>query len=191
MHTALQSSIDKVGALSAFDDKEMNWNMKDKNKNAKTEEKTNVMRILDSKKIKYNHYCYVETGETNGEKVAAILGQDPAYVYKTLVTVAKSGANYVFVIPVKEELDLKKAAKAVGEKSIDMLKAKELLPLTGYIHGGCSPIGMKKFFRTTIDGSAEILDKMYVSAGKVGYQIEIAPADLEKVIRLEYVDVTV
>ena len=191
MHTALQSSIDKVGALSAFDDKEMNWNMKDKNKNAKTEEKTNVMRILDSKKIKYNHYCYVETGETNGEKVAAILGQDPAYVYKTLVTVAKSGANYVFVIPVKEELDLKKAAKAVGEKSIDMLKAKELLPLTGYIHGGCSPIGMKKFFRTTIDVSAENLDKMYVSAGKVGYQIEIAPADLEKVIRLEYVDVTV
>lgn len=191
MHTALQSSIDKVGALSAFDDKEMNWNMKDKNKNAKTEEKTNVMRILDSKKIKYNHYCYVETGETNGEKVAAILGQDPAYVYKTLVTVAKSGANYVFVIPVKEELDLKKAAKAVGEKSIDMLKAKELLPLTGYIHGGCLPIGMKKFFRTTIDASAENLDKMYVSAGKVGYQIEIAPADLEKVIRLEYVDVTV
>ncbi len=191
MHTALQSSIDKVGALSAFDDKEMTWNMKDKNKNAKTEEKTNVMRILDSKKIKYNHYCYVETGETNGEKVAAILGQDPAYVYKTLVTVAKSGANYVFVIPVKEELDLKKAAKAVGEKSIDMLKAKELLPLTGYIHGGCSPIGMKKFFGTTIDASAEDLDKMYVSAGKVGYQIEIAPADLEKVIRLEYVDVTV
>lgn len=191
MHTALQSSIDKVGALSAFDDKEMTWNMKDKNKNAKTEEKTNVMRILDSKKIKYNHYCYVETGETNGEKVAAILGQDPAYVFKTLVTVAKSGANYVFVIPVKEELDLKKAAKAVGEKSIDMLKAKELLPLTGYIHGGCSPIGMKKFFRTMIDASAEDLDKMYVSAGKVGYQIEIAPADLEKVIRLEYVDVTV
>ena len=158
--------------------------MKDK-RSAKTEEKTNVMRILDSKKIKYNHYCYVETGETNGEKVAAILGQDPAYVYKTLVTVAKSGANYVFVIPVKEELDLKKAAKAVGEKSID------LLPLTGYIHGGCSPIGMKKFFRTTIDASAQKLDKMYVSAGKVGYQIEIAPKDLEKVIRLEYSDVTV
>lgn len=165
--------------------------MKDKNKNAKTEEKTNVMRILDSKKIKYDHYCYVETGETNGEKVAAILGQDPTYVYKTLVTVAKSGANYVFVIPVKEELDLKKAAKAVGEKSIDMLKAKDLLPLTGYIHGGCSPIGMKKFFRTMVDASAQNLDRMYVSAGKVGYQIEIAPKDLEKVIRLEYSDVTV
>ncbi len=165
--------------------------MKDKNKSSKTDEKTNVMRILDSKKIKYDHYCYVETGETNGEKVAAILGQDPAYVFKTLVTVAKSGANYVFVIPVREELDLKKAAKAVGEKSIDMLKAKDLLALTGYIHGGCSPIGMKKFFRTTIDLSAKDLEKMYVSAGKVGYQIEIAPSDLEKVIRLEYADVTV
>ena len=165
--------------------------MKDKNKSSKTDEKTNVMRILDSKKIKYDHYCYVETGETNGEKVAAILGQDPTYVFKTLVTVAKSGANYVFVIPVGEELDLKKAAKAVGEKSIDMLKAKDLLALTGYIHGGCSPIGMKKFFRTTIDLSAKDLEKMYVSAGKVGYQIEIAPSDLEKVIRLEYADVTV
>lgn len=164
--------------------------MKEK-KTAKTEEKTNVMRILDSKKIKYNHYCYVESGETNGEKVAAILGQDPAYVYKTLVTVAKSGANYVFVIPVKKELDLKKAAKAVGEKSIDMLRAKDLLPLTGYIHGGCSPIGMKKFFRTTIDISAKDLDRMYVSAGKVGYQIELAPSDLAKVIRYEYADVTV
>ena len=165
--------------------------MKDKNKSSKTDEKTNVMRILDSKKIKYDHYCYVETGETNGEKVAAILGQDPAYVFKTLVTVAKSGANYVFVIPVREELDLKKAAKAVGEKSIDMLKAKDLLALTGSIHGGCSPIGMNKFFRTTIDLSAKDLEKMYVSAGKVGYQIEIAPSDLEKVIRLEYADVTV
>ena len=165
--------------------------MKDKNKSSKTDEKTNVMRILDSKKIKYDHYCYVETGETNGEKVAAILGQDPAYVFKTLVTVAKSGANYVFVIPVREELDLKKAAKAVGEKSIDMLKAKDLLALTGYIHGGCSPIGMKKFFRTTLDLSSKYLEKLYVSAGKVGYQIEIAPSDLEKVIRLEYADVTV
>ena len=171
--------------------KEMYVIMKEKNKSSKTEEKTNVMRVLDSKKISYNHYCYVETGETNGEKVAAILGQDPAYVFKTLVTVAKSGANYVFVIPVKEELDLKKAAKAVGEKSIEMLKAKDLLPLTGYIHGGCSPIGMKKFFKTTIDVSAQSLDKMYVSAGKVGYQIEIAPSDLEKVIRLDYAALTV
>lgn len=165
--------------------------MKDKNKNAKTEEKTNVMRILDSRKVSYSHYCYVETGETNGERVAEILGQDPAKVYKTLVTVSRSGANYVFVIPVRCELDLKKAAKAVGEKSIEMLKAKDLLPLTGYIHGGCSPIGMKKFFRTTIDESARTLDTFCVSAGKVGYQIELAPGDLAKVIRYEFADVTV
>ena len=129
------------------------------------EEKTNVMRILDKKKIKYNHFCYVETGETNGEKVAAILGQNPDCVFKTLVTVGKTGANYVFVIPVNRELDLKKAAKAVGEKSIVMLKSKELLPLTGYIHGGCSPIGMKKFFRTTIDVSAKNYQTIFFSAG--------------------------
>ena len=155
------------------------------------EEKTNVMRILDKKKIKYNHFCYVETGETNGEKVAAILGQNPDCVFKTLVTVGKTGANYVFVIPVNRELDLKKAAKAVGEKSIVMLKSKELLPLTGYIHGGCSPIGMKKFVRTTIDVSAKNYQTIFFSAGKVGYQVEVAPDDLAKVIRYEYADITV
>ena len=149
------------------------------------------MRILDKKKIKYNHFCYVETGETNGEKVAAILGQNPDCVFKTLVTVGKTGANYVFVIPVNRELDLKKAAKAVGEKSIVMLKSKELLPLTGYIHGGCSPIGMKKFFRTTIDVSAKNYQTIFFSAGKVGYQVEVAPDDLAKVIRYEYADITV
>jgi Cys-tRNA(Pro)/Cys-tRNA(Cys) deacylase len=153
------------------------------------EEKTNVMRILDGRKIKYNHYCYAETGETNGVKVAQILGQDPDKCFKTLVTVAKSGANYVFVIPVNKELDLKKAAKAVREKSIEMLKAKDLLPLTGYIHGGCSPIGMKKFFKTTVNQSAENLKTIYVSAGKVGYQVEINPKDLAKVIRYEFADV--
>ncbi len=114
------------------------------------EEKTNVMRTLEQKKVPYTAHCYVETGETNGVKVAALLGEPPERVFKTLVTVGKTGKNYVFVIPVAEELDLKKAAKAVGEKSIAMIKAKELLPLTGYVHGGCSPIGMKKFFRTTI-----------------------------------------
>jgi len=155
------------------------------------EEKTNVMRILDKKKIKYNHFCYVETGETNGEKVAAILGQNPDCVFKTLVTVGKTGANYVFVIPVNRELDLKKAAKAVGEKSIVMLKSKELLPLTGYIHGGCSPIGMKKFFRTTLDVSAKNYQTIFFSAGRVGYQVEVAPDDLAKVIRYEYGDITV
>lgn len=158
---------------------------------AEMEDKTNVMRILDKKKITYSHYCYVETGETNGEKVAAILGQDPDRVFKTLVTVGKTGTNYVFVIPVNRELDLKKAAKAVGEKSIEMLKAKELLPLTGYIHGGCSPIGMKKTFRTTLHETAKDYESIFFSAGKVGYQVEVAPADLAKVIRFSYEDIAV
>lgn len=109
------------------------------------EVKTNVMRILEKQKLSYKHYCYVETGATNGEEVAALLGEDPLRVFKTLVTVAKSGRNYVFMVPVCCELDLKKAAAAVGEKSVEMLKSKELLPLTGYVHGGCSPIGMKSF----------------------------------------------
>ena len=111
------------------------------------EEKTNVMRILEQKKIAYQPHSYVTTDAVSGTEVAAVLGQDPKRVFKTLVTVAKSGNHYVFVIPVEKELDLKKAAKAVGEKSIDMVKSKELLGLTGYIHGGCSPIGMKKFSR--------------------------------------------
>lgn len=153
------------------------------------EDKTNVMRILDKKKIKYEHYCYADTGETNGEKVAEILGQNPSQVFKTLVTVGKTGANYVFVIPVNCELDLKKAAKAVGEKSIDMLKAKELLLLTGYIHGGCSPIGMKKYFRTTIHESAKDYDTIFFSAGRVGYQVEVSPEALAKVIRYDFADV--
>ena len=148
--------------------------------------KTNVMRVLEQKKIKYNSYCYEETGETNGEKIAAILNEPVERVFKTLVTVGKTGTNYVFVIPVACELDLKKAAKIVGEKSIDMLKSKELLPLTGYIHGGCSPIGMKKFFKTTIHESAKGFETIFVSAGKVGYQIEVNPEDLKKVIRFEY-----
>ena len=155
------------------------------------EEKTNVMRVLDKKKIKYNQYCYAETGETNGEKVAELLGQDKNRVFKTLVTIGKTGTNYVFVIPVNQELDLKKAAKAVGEKSIDMLKAKDLLPLTGYIHGGCSPIGMKKFFRTTLHMTAQEFDTIFFSAGKVGYQVEVAPDDLAKVIRFGYADLIV
>lgn len=152
------------------------------------EEKTNVMRVLDKKKVKYNSYCYVETGETNGQKVAEILGQDENRVFKTLVTIGKTGANYVFVIPVNRELDLKKAAKAVGEKSIEMLKAKDLLPLTGYIHGGCSPIGMKKFFKTTIHITAKEYDTIFFSAGKVGYQVEVSPTDLANVIRFDYSD---
>ena len=151
-------------------------------------EKTNVMRILDQKKIKHKTYSYVGTGAISGTEVAEALGQNPKYVFKTLVTVGKSKNNYVFVIPVEKELDLKKAAKAVGEKSIDMIKSKELLPLTGYIHGGCSPVGMKKFFKTIIDISAEEYESIIFSAGKIGYQVEMSMDDLSKVIRFTTAD---
>lgn len=151
-------------------------------------EKTNVMRILDQKKIKHKTYSYVGTGAISGIEVAEVLGQNPKSVFKTLVTVGKSKNNYVFVIPVEKELDLKKAAKAVGEKSIDMIKSKELLPLTGYIHGGCSPIGMKKFFKTIIDISAEEYESIIFSAGKIGYQVEMSMEDLSKIIRFTTAD---
>lgn len=152
-------------------------------------EKTNVMRILDQKKIDYYHYEYDNDKAYSGTEVAQMLGQDPVRVYKTLVTVAKSKKNYVFVIPVEEELDLKKAARAVGEKSIEMLKSKELLPLTGYIHGGCSPIGMKKVFPTVIHETAKEQESIIFSAGKIGYQVEMAPDDLAGIIRFAYADV--
>ena len=127
------------------------------------DEKTNVMRILEQKKIKHETHSYVGTGAVSGSEVASALSQNPKRVFKTLVTVGKSKNNYVFVIPVEKELNLKKAAKIVGEKSIDMLKSKDLLSLTGYIHGGCSPIGMKKFFKTVIDISAEDYDTIIFS----------------------------
>ena len=122
-------------------------------------------------------------------EVAEILGKDPLTVFKTLVTVGKSGQHYVFVIPCCFELDLKKAAESVDEKNIEMIKSKELLPLTGYIHGGCSPIGMKKFFPTVVDISARDCPKMLFSGGHIGYQVEIFPSDLEKVIPLKYADI--
>ena len=158
---------------------------------SKHEEKTNVMRVLDSKKVKYTSHCYIDTPTTNGEEVAKILGQNPADVFKTLVTISKSGTNYVFVIPVAKELDLKKAAKAAGEKSIEMLKSKELLPLTGYVHGGCSPIGMKKPFKTFIDKSADEREVIIFSAGKIGYQVELTLSELSKVIEYSLEDLTV
>ena len=158
---------------------------------SKYEEKTNVMRVLDSRKVEYISHCYTDTPTTNGVEVAKILGQNPADVFKTLVTTSKSGPNYVFVIPVEEELDLKKAAKAAGEKSVEMLKSKELLPLTGYVHGGCSPIGMKKAFKTFIDISAERRDKIIFSAGKIGYQVEIRLSELSKVLEFLLEDLTV
>lgn len=153
--------------------------------------KTNVIRIIEQKKIDYQSHFYGDTGAVSGVEVAEALGEDPEKVFKTLVTVGKSKEYYVFVIPVKGELDLKKAAKAVGEKSIEMVKSKELLPLTGYIHGGCSPVGMKKYFRTVVDISAETVDTICVSAGKIGYQIELSLDNLRKIIRLETADVTV
>ncbi len=154
------------------------------------EHKTNVMRELDRLKIKYNHYCYVDTQAVSGIEVAAVLNQNPDRVFKTLVTVGKSNKHYVFMVPVAQELDLKKAAKSVGEKSVEMLKSKDLLPLTGYIHGGCSPIGMKKFFTTTIDTTAENFDTIIFSAGKIGYQVEMKLEDLSKVIRFNLANIT-
>ena len=145
---------------------------------AKNNDKTNVMRILDQKKINYISHNYLDTGAVSGMEVAEALGEDPDMVFKTLVTVGKSKANYVFVVPVKKELDLKKAAKAAGFKSVAMIHQKELEPLTGYIHGGCSPVGMKKRFPTFIDESAQEYEKIFVSAGKVGRQVCLSPLDL-------------
>jgi len=154
-------------------------------------EKTNVMRVLDKKKITYKSY-YIDTDTAlSGIEAAKSLGVNEENVYKTLVCDSRSGEHYVFVIPVAKELDLKKAASICGEKSISMLKAKELLPLTGYVHGGCSPIGMKKFFKTTLDISAKSLKEIYISAGKIGCHVELPPSELEKVIKISYADVTV
>lgn len=155
----------------------------------KNAEKTNVMRILEQKKINYTSYCYADTGVVSGIEVAAALNQDPNRVFKTLVTMGGSNNNYVFLVPVQKELDLKKAAKSVGEKSIHMLKSKDLLPLTGYIHGGCSPIGMKKQFRTVIDASAANFGTIIFSGGKIGYQVETTLEELKKVLRFELEDI--
>ena len=152
------------------------------------EEKTNVMRILDKHKIEYKKHTYDSTKALSGVEVANFLGQDVNKVFKTLVTVGKSQEHYVFVIPVAEELDLKKAAKAVNEKSIEMVKSKELLPLTGYIHGGCSPIGMKKQFKTVIHMTATDFDTIMFSAGKIGYQVEMNVQELKKVINFKLAD---
>ncbi len=144
--------------------------------------KTNVMRILDQNRIQYTSYDYSDTGETVGTEVAAILGQNPDQVFKTLVTIGSSKNYYVFMVPVNKELNLKKAAQAVQEKSIVMIKSKELLPLTGYIHGGCSPIGMKKQFKTVIDMSVANFETIFFSGGKIGYQVQVRVQDLRKVV---------
>ena len=155
------------------------------------EEKTNVMRVLDQKKIPYTAHTYPADGPSDGVSVAGYLGQDVERVFKTLVTKGSTGAYYVFDIPVAENLDLKKAAKAVGEKSIAMLPQKDLLPLTGYVHGGCSPVGMKKQFPTVFHETAELFDTICVSAGRIGAQVETSPLALMELLGAETADVTV
>ncbi len=157
---------------------------------AKRIEKTNVMRELDCARVEYVPHEY-DSAVTEGTAVASLLGEGEGRVFKTLVTEAPGGAHFVFVIPVAKTLDLKAAARAAGVKSVSMIKQKELLPLTGYIHGGCSPVGMKKAFPTFIDSSAEGLDRFFVSAGKVGRQIEVSPADLSALIGAKFADLTV
>ncbi len=144
--------------------------------------KTNAMRILETAKIKYNTYTYESNGDFDGQSVASKIGKDPNMVYKTLVTVAQSKNYYVFVIPVNCELDLKSAAKSVGEKAVEMIAVKDINKITGYIRGGCSPIGMKKQYITVIDELCMQLDTMVFSAGKIGYQVEIAPDELLSLI---------
>lgn len=154
----------------------------------KKNDRTNVMRLLDSKKVTYRSHTYSHTDAVSGMEAAAMLNRNPQQVFKTLVTVGRSGRHYVFVIPVNQELNLKKAAEAAGEKHIEMIKEKELLPLTGYVHGGCSPVGMKKLFPTMIDQSCENFDTILFSAGKIGYQVELPPAELKKVIPFQTAD---
>ena len=149
---------------------------------AKSKDKTNVMRILDSKNVEYKFYSYEADATLTGIDVAHKLNKDENTVFKTLVTVGKSKEHYVFVIPVNRELDLKKASKSVSEKNISMVKSKDLLALTGYIHGGCSPIGMKKYFKTVLHDSASNLDSITFSAGKIGYQVELMVKDISKII---------
>lgn len=152
--------------------------------------KTNVMRLLEQKKVPYQHFTYESEGAISGLEVAELLGQDPDQVFKTLVTTGRSGAHYVFVIPVGAGLELKKAAKAVGEKSLEMLKQKDLLSLTGYVHGGCSPIGMKKPFRTTIDATAANFESIIFSGGRIGLQVQVALTDLARMVPYQLADVT-
>ena len=152
------------------------------------QDKTNCMRVLESKKIHYTPHPYEADPTLSGEDIARLLGEEPDQVFKTLVTVGKPQRYYVFIIPVNSELNLKKAAAAVGEKSVSMIPQRDLLPLTGYVHGGCSPIGMKKRFPSYIHQSAAGLDRIFVSAGRVGCQAELAPADLIRVAELVSAD---
>ncbi|MBR3690226.1 MAG: Cys-tRNA(Pro) deacylase [Eggerthellaceae bacterium] len=153
--------------------------------------KTNAARTLEAAGIDHIWRTFPCEEALSGVEVADLLGMDHDQVFKTLVTQGKSGNHYVFMIPVAEELDLKKAALSVGEKAIQMIKSKELLPLTGYVHGGCSPIGMKKLFTTRIDETAQLFETIMFSGGRIGCQIEMAPDDLSAVVPFEYADLTV
>lgn len=155
----------------------------------KKNEKTNVMRILEGAGVEHSCHYYHDTDAVAGLDVAAVLNEDPKRVFKTLVTVGASGEHYVFLVPVRGNLDLKKAARAVGEKSVEMIPSRSLLPLTGYIHGGCSPIGMKKQFPCIIDSSVETLETMFFSAGKIGYQVELSPSALKQVLDYKSFDI--
>lgn len=157
----------------------------------KKETKTNAMRILDAAGVDHQiHVCEAD-GTMTGVEIAQMLGEEPEHVFKTLVTIGKSKEHYVFMVPVAEELDLKKAAKAAGEKSIEMVKSRELFDLTGYVHGGCSPLGMKKFFTTFIDETCILFDTILFSGGRIGTQIEMSFDDLANVIDLTPVDLVV
>lgn len=151
--------------------------------------KTNAMRLLDKAKVEYKSYCYANTNAISGIDVANVLNQNSKQVFKTLVTVGGTNKYYVFLVPVADELDFKKAAKSVNEKAIKMLKSKDLLNVTGYVHGGCSPVGMKKSFITTIDESVDNFETIIFSAGKVGYQVEISLEELRKVITFSLSDI--
>ena len=152
--------------------------------------KTNVMRILDANKIVYQKYDYTKTNAINGLEVANVLNQDPNKVFKTIVTISNNNTYYVFMLPVNKELDFKKCAQTVNEKSISMLKSSNLLSLTGYIHGGCSPIGMKHQYSTVIDSSAINYPTIIFSAGKIGYQVETTLLNLAKVIKYNLSEIT-
>lgn len=155
------------------------------------ERKTNAMRVLDAAGIAYEFRTFSCEQALSGVEVARLLGLDPARMFKTLVTVGKSGEHHVFMVPVAEELDLRKAADAVGEKAVHMAKSKELLPLTGYVHGGCSPIGMRKAFNTTVDETAQLFDAITFSGGRLGCQLELPPDELARVVPFAYADLTV
>ena len=154
-----------------------------------SEVKTNAMRVLDKQGIPYSTHFYDPEDGIDGRSVALSLGEDPQCVFKTLVTQGKSRNFYVFVVPVTGTLNLKAAARACGEKSIEMIPQKLLLPNTGYVHGGCSPIGMKKLYPTFIDETAQLFDRICVSAGKIGVQVQLRPDDLCQLVQAEYAPV--